>query len=165
MSTRSGRRYKISEDTMTTVNEDREPLGGDATVEREADRLSAIIESLVEERRVRDAQIAEERAQREREFERQRLQREEEMQQKIEMMMRLVQNVGKSKLSTPAGESAVKVAKLTEDDDIEGYLMTFERQMAAYEIDKKRWAYLLAPKLSAKAQQAYMAIDNEDVGD
>ena len=60
----------------------------------------------------------------------------------------------------------MKVAKLS-DDDIEDYLTTFERQMAAYEIDKKRWAYLLAPKLFGPAQQAYMVIymDDENVGD
>ena len=73
--------------------------------------------------------------------------------------------MGKSKSSTPSGESIVKVTKLTEDDDIEGYLTTFERQMTAYEINKKRWVYLLAPKLAGKAQQAYMALDDKDAGD
>lgn len=87
------------------------------------------------------------------------------MQEKFDMAMQLVENVGKSKHSALSGESTVKVTKLTEDNDIEGYLTTFERQMAAYEIERKRWAYLLAPKLAGKAQQAYMALDDTDAGD
>lgn len=173
MSTRSGRSYKATEGTMTTISEDGEtPVGGvtggsegSDSPPGEAERLSAIIQTLMEERRERETQIAEERALREREFERQRLQRESEMQEKFDMVMRLVENVGKSKHSAPSGESTVKVTKLTEDDDVEGYLTTFERQMAAYEIEKKRWAYLLAPKLAGKAQQAYMALDDTDAGD
>ena len=44
-----------------------------------------------------------------------------------------------------AGESLVTVSKLTNKDDIEGYLTTFERQMATYEVNNTRWAFLLAP--------------------
>ena len=129
----------------------------------ESDRLSAIIQTLMDDRRQRELQIAEERAQREREFERQQERRQREMDEKMDVVMRLVENVGKSKSNS--GEGAVQVAKLTDDDDIEGYLTTFERQMAAYEIDKARWAFLLAPKLSGRAQQAYMAVDAKDAGD
>ena len=42
------------------------------------------------------------------------------------MVMRLVENVWKSKSASPSGEATVKIAKLTEEDDIEGYLTTFE---------------------------------------
>ena len=45
---------------------------------------------------------------------------------------------------THPGEALVKVAKLADTDDIEGYLLTFERQMVAYEIEKTRWAFILA---------------------
>ena len=58
----------------------------------------------------------------------------------------------------------VKVAKLTNTDNIEGYLLTFERHMAAYVIDKSRWAYILAPHLTRRAQQAYMAVLCEEAG-
>ena len=126
----------------------------------DADRLGAIIQTLMDDRRQRETQIAEERAQREREFERQQERRQREMDEKMDVVMSLVENVGSN-----SGEGTVKVAKLTDDDDIEGYLTTFERQMAAYEIDKARWAFLLAPKLSGRAQQAYMAVDTEDAGD
>ena len=174
MSTRSGVSYKATEGTMTTHSGDEElPItqgaaGGSeefGSASGEAERLSAIVQALIEERRERETQLAEERAQREHEFERQRQQREDEMQGKFDMVMRLVENVGKGKSSAPSGEAAVKVTRLAEDDDIEGYLTTFERQMAAYEVDQKRWAYLLAPKLAGKAQQAYMALDNTEAGD
>ena len=48
--------------------------------------------------------------------------------------------------------------------DIEAYLTTFERVMAAYEIPKERWAYKLAPQLVGKAQQAYTAMPRDDAG-
>ena len=52
-------------------------------------------------------------------------------------------------------EKDVQLVRLTEKDDVETYLTTFERVMEAYEIDKSRWAFKLAPYLSGKAQQAY----------
>ena len=142
MSTRSGQGYKQCGAEGPTHNETGDGAG-------ESDRLSAIIQTLMDDRRQRELQIAEEHAQWEREFERQQERRQREMDEKMDVVMRLVENVGKSKSNS--GEGAVQVAKLTDDDDIEGYLTTFERQMAAYEIDKARWAFLLAPKLSGRA--------------
>lgn len=52
-----------------------------------------------------------------------------------------------------------------EQDDIEAYLVTFERIMAAYSVDKARWAFKLAPQLLGKAQQAYAAMPTEAVGE
>ena len=43
-------------------------------------------------------------------------------------------------------------------DDIEAYLVTFERTMEAYEVDGARWSFMLAPQLTGKAQQAYAAM-------
>ena len=119
----------------------------------------------MEDQQQREEQVTEERAQRECKFERQQERREHKMQEKMDMVMRLVENVGKSKVHLQSGEWVVKVAKLTDDDDIEGYLTTLEWHMAAYDIDKACWAFLLALKLSGKAQQAYMAIDTKDAGD
>ena len=65
-------------------------IGGVRVRNREAERLSAIIQALMTERRERETQMAEERELREREFERQRLQRENEMQEKFDMVMRMV---------------------------------------------------------------------------
>ena len=50
----------------------------------------------------------------------------------------------------------LKLTKFSEaTDDIEAYLTTFERLATIYEVDITRWAYLLAPQLTGKAQQAY----------
>ncbi len=62
-------------------------------------------------------------------------------------------------------ESSVKLSKLPEADDIEAYLMTFERLMRAYEVNETRWALKLAPQLTGKAQLAYAAMDTSQAGD
>eukprot|EP00731_Ephydatia_muelleri_P006652 Em0003g900a len=62
-------------------------------------------------------------------------------------------------------EAEAKVAKLTERDDIEAYLATFERTMTAYEVNRQRWVYKLAPQLSGKAHQAYAAMLSEEAVD
>ena len=165
MSTRSGRGYKTAAMSATDDGEtvrETEEQGGAVGDRPEADRLSAVVEALMEERRQREVQVAEDRARREREFERLQDRREHDMQEKMDVVLRLLETV---KGKDHAGESAVRVAKLTDTDDIEGYLTTFERQMAAYDIYKSRWAFLLAPKLTGRAQQAYMAIDTEEAGD
>ena len=64
-----------------------------------------------------------------------------------------------------AMEHKAKVAKLTDQDNIEAYLTTFERIMKAHEVKKERWAFKLAPQLTGKAQQAYAAICSEDAED
>ena len=54
-----------------------------------------------------------------------------------------------------------KVAKLTDADDIEAYMVTFERLMSAYDVPANRWVFKLAPQQSGKAQQAYAALSGE----
>ena len=61
-----------------------------------------------------------------------------------------------------AGERDVKIVKLTEQDDIEAYLTTFERIMVAYEVPKERWTFKLAPQLVGKAQQAMSPDEAQD---
>ena len=61
----------------------------------------------------------------------------------------------KTKMSTP---------KLTESDDIVGYLTTFERVMKAYEVKEERWVFKLATNLVGKTQQEYEALGPEDAG-
>lgn len=56
----------------------------------------------------------------------------------------------------------VKLTKLTESDDIEAFLTTFERLMVSYEIRKDRWVFKLAPQLIGKAQEAYAAMSSEE---
>lgn len=77
----------------------------------------------------------------------------------MDVMCRLIEGSVKNK--SLSGEALVRVAKLTDLDDIEGYLLTFERQMAVYEVNKSRWPFIFAPQLMGKA---YMALVNEDAG-
>ena len=64
---------------------------------------------------------------------------------------------------TSSMELHVKLMSLTEKDDVEAYLVTFERiYMQAYEVDKTYWTYHLAPQLSGRA---FAALSSKDVGD
>ena len=49
------------------------------------------------------------------------------------------------------------MAKLTDRDDIEAYLATFERLMSVYIVPRDRWIFKLEPQLTGRAQQAYYA--------
>ena len=147
-----------------------------------------ILAKMMEERRQREKEIAEERLQREKEIaderrqreqeiaaERERREREEErrvmaMQDQMEALMKMVEaslggkTAGQMQEKT-LGERDLKLCKLTDEDDIEAYLTTFERMMEAYEIPKQRWVFKLAPQLTGKGQQAYSAMSSEDATD
>ena len=49
---------------------------------------------------------------------------------------------------------SVKLVPLTEKDDIETYLVTFEQIMVAHKKDKTRWPHHLALQLTGRAQLA-----------
>ena len=59
----------------------------------------------------------------------------------------------------------LRLTKFTNTDDVEVYLTTFERMMEAYALEKARWAFVLAPQLTGKAQQAYAAMSGDMTGD
>ena len=42
------------------------------------------------------------------------------------------------------------MVKLTDRDDIEAYLMTFERLMAAYSIPRAKWIFKFAPQFMGR---------------
>ena len=175
MTTRSGRGYKRQEmDETATIAGTGEPIATEHVedgVERTGETspitgvptpgtdIAALMQLVIEDRRRREAEIAKERVRRERDVE----QLVSEIKEQMEAMVRLVERTTKGK--TNSGEALVKVAKLTDADDIEGYLLTFERQMAAYEIDKSRWPFILAPQLTGRAQKAYMALANDEAND
>ena len=117
-----------------------------------------------EEAARRESEISEDRRRHEEEKER----REDGMRRQIEMLKELVEGVqkqGEKSAMRMERDRDVKVTKLTEADDIEAYLTTFERLMKAYEIHQDRWTYKLAPQLVGKAQQAYAAKTPEDASD
>lgn len=55
-----------------------------------------------------------------------------------------------------------KLEKLSDFDDIEHFLITFERIAAACRWPKKDWAFRLIPLLSGKARAAYVYMDMQD---
>eukprot|EP00731_Ephydatia_muelleri_P003135 Em0001g3135a len=157
MSTRSGLVFRV-ETTMA---------------EKEAVSMSDILRLLVEtqqrqveaeqrreEERRQEQRREEERRQEQRREEGERIRREESERQ-LELISKLVERTEVRTRRGPS-EKDVQLVRLTEKDDIETYLTTFERVMEAYEIDKSRWAFKLAPYLSGKAQQAYASLSAEE---
>ena len=51
----------------------------------------------------------------------------------------------------------LKLVLLTEKEDIEAYLVTFECIMAAHQVEKDCWQQYLAPQLTGRAQLAFAA--------
>ena len=116
-----------------------------------------------EERRTRELEMREERRLREEEMAR----REDKSRQQMAILRSLVEGVqkqGEAAALKIEKEKDIRVAELTESADIEAYLTTFERQMIAYEVQRQRRAFNLAPQLTEKAQQAHAGMPNVDAG-
>ena len=144
--------------------------------------ITEMVRVMIEDRERREREIAKdrereiaeerERQEREREEERKRsdAQREESERRIAEMnkqMERLQQMFTEQSVATASARGrstteTVKLTRLTDSDDIESYLTTFERVMAANEVNRERWSYQLAPYLTGKAQQAYAALPPDE---
>ncbi len=89
------------------------------------------------------------------------------MEKQVDALMKLV---GEShKAVAPAtipmgGRPQMKLVPLTPEDDVESFLVTFERIMTAYKIPEEQWTYYLAPQLTGIAQQAFAALSPEESG-
>ncbi|KAL5517047.1 hypothetical protein EMCRGX_G002514 [Ephydatia muelleri] len=70
-----------------------------------------------------------------------------------------------SSKAKPSAGLSVKLVPLSENDDIEAYLVTFEKIMAAHKVEKSRWSQYLAPQLSGRAQLAFAALTASSAGD
>ena len=154
MSLRSGRSYKegygtaISSETMAEQN------------------IADLMKMLIEDRQEREKHHEDEKRRLEELAEQERKQVMEQM----DMLRQLVEDTRRDRTDEARApsikilEGEGKLVKLTEQDDIEAYLTTFERVMRAYEVKEERWAVKLAPQLTGKAQQAYAAMKTEDAG-
>ena len=93
------------------------------------------------EQETREAERRQREEEKQRQAERER-QARDEWKAQFEMVARLAQD-GRNREGEQTGrilkEAEAKVAKLTERDDIEVYLATFERTMTAYEVNRQRW--------------------------
>ena len=63
---------------------------------------------------------------------------------------------------TKFGVDLMKLTKPTYSDDIEAFMMTFERSMDAQEVEHIKWLVLLTPQSTGKAQQAYATLSSKD---
>ena len=126
-------------------------------VEAGAAELTQLLQIFIKDRERLETELAEERRRRDRDMEDHLEQMSEEM--------RSLRSAGPAVFErTPPAMDTPKLTKLSEADDIEAYLTTFERLMQAYEVDSSRWALKLAPQLTGKAQLAYAAMDTEQTG-
>ena len=169
--TRSGRTYS----TETREGEQQSEMG------TEGENIAALVKMIMEDRQRRDeedkrreAALAEERVQRAEEAAAEQKRRDAEHQLQMEQLkgqMEILRSITVPAAATPArpleGDAAtgpkdsLKLTKLTDGEDIEAFLKTFERLMEAYEVPKEHWAYRLAPQLTGKAQQAYAAVSSD----
>ena len=132
-----------------------------------ADMLKMLLEDRQEERRRRE----EERKEREKERQRQDEQWETYRslmagtQQRGQVLESAESAPGSDRRETRTSGDNIKLAKLSEEDDVEAFLTTFERLMEAYTVDQSQWAFKLAPQLTGKAQQAYAALPVDEAKD
>uniref|UniRef100_A0A3B3HUH3 CCHC-type domain-containing protein n=1 Tax=Oryzias latipes TaxID=8090 RepID=A0A3B3HUH3_ORYLA len=72
---------------------------------------------------------------------------------------------GSNLMNAPSGQSHFyepRMERLTDEDDIEHFLTTFERIAAACRWQKVDWVFHLIPLLTGKARSAYVHMDVED---
>ena len=74
--------------------------------------------------------------------------------------MKLVEESRTTHASKPSQD--LMGVKLVLKDDIEAYLVTFERIMGAHKVDKSSWPHYLAPQLTGRAQLAFTALPTID---
>ena len=85
--------------------------------------------------------------------------RRKESQEQIEMMKKLIDAAPGSR---GGRAELMKIPTLTENEDVEAYLTTFERIMTIQRVEEALWIPWLAPQLTGKAQQAFAALTADD---
>ena len=149
MTTHSGREYSVYEQTMS----ERDQVGNSSGEPGLTQLLQALLTTREEEKRWERARQEEELAQ-----------RQEERKVQIDLMKALLE--GATLNSGPRqSQPNIYFRKLTEADDIEAYLTTFERLVTSEKLEQQHWAFKLAPHLTGKAQQAYAALSSEEAAD
>ncbi len=111
-------------------------VGGTGT--GETVELTRMFQLFMQDRQRLELELAEERRQRDRAME----ERVRTMQEQMVHLHGLVAADGEARAArTERGNDiAIRLTKLTDDDDIEAFLTTFERLMTAYEVPAPRWA-------------------------
>eukprot|EP00731_Ephydatia_muelleri_P034075 Em0046g18a len=133
--------------------------------QKRLEQMQAYMDNLAKLGERREKEFDAERRRREEEREA----RERESQKRLEQMQAYMDNLAKLVEGTAVQRSrgpeiTVKLVPLNEKDDVEAYLITFERIMAAHNISKDRWPHYLTSQLTGKAQLAFAAISPSDSG-
>ena len=133
-----------------------------------AEQFVKMFQFLLEDRKLRDQEFAAERDR----LENERRTRERETREQMEAMhahMEKLVSMMEKTPSTQSGKSvrelSMKLVPFSEKEDIEAYLVTFERIMTAHMVNKDRWLHSLAPQLSGRAQLAFAALPTEQSAD
>ena len=79
----------------------------------------------------------------------------------MDRLMKIVEEQRSASALKVSTELSMKLVTLTEHNNIESHLVTFERIMAAHKVDKGRWPHYLAPQLTEKAQLAFAAYQHQ----
>ena len=166
---REDERRRAEEQERRQHEEERRRAEEQERRQREEERRRA--EEQERRQREEERRRAEEEGRRQREEERRRIEVAER--ERMEAVFaeerreqrRILETILEAQAPSQQRKETAKLTKLTESEDIEAYLTTFERMMSAHEVDKEKWAFKLAPNLSGKAQLAYAAMDSDDAKD
>lgn len=82
----------------------------------------------------------------------------------IELLQRQLSGREEPRVKPRAAAHAI-LPRLSKEDDIEAFLMTFERTATLEEWPPTEWASALAPLLTRVAQEAYFDLDSREVAD
>ena len=124
--------------------------------------IQKVLQMLLADRRDWEEEIAAEREKQETE------RRLQEMQKHLDALLKVVKRShewtsgAKREARSAVDGKEVRLTKLSEEEDVEAYLTTFEWMMTACEVQKERWVFKLVPYLTRKVQQAYAAMAAED---
>jgi hypothetical protein len=89
------------------------------------------------------------------------LERQEEWKRYEALLEKL--NTGGQKVEM--GLESLKLTKLSSGEDIEAFLTTFERAVEAHNVEREKWAPILATQLTGKGLEAYAAMENVEARD
>ena len=152
MTTRSGREYSVYVQTMSGT----EQTGMNNEERHEEPGLAQLLQALLSDRQ-------EERCLERVRHEQELAQHQEERRVQIDLMRALLEGATPATPRQPQPD--IFFRKLTEADDIEAYLTTFEQLVMSASLERQHWAFKLAPYLTGKAQQAYAALSSEEAAD
>ena len=91
-------------------------------------------------------------------------QHQEERKVQIDLMKALLEEATLNSVPRQS-QPNIHFRKLTEADDIEACLTTFERLVTSEKLEQRHWAFKLTPYLTGKAQPAYAALSSEEAAD